>query len=189
MNESAARLTGRISALLILGLAIWAVISVLIAPIIGAVLAEQRWRAGLASTASSFAALIARREIIVRELDQIGTSRRAAPPLWKDASDVSLAATMEGLVRSYISADGQALSVTSEAPFSERGLRHIGLHVDMTMTIPGLTSFLEHVRTARPELFIDRLSVTAPPASDPNQPPRINLECDIAAFAEAKAGR
>ncbi len=176
-------------ALVVLGFMIWCVVSVVIDPILSSIVEERRWRGEMVAEASSLTTLIARRQAIVQELDEINGDRKRGLLLWKRGSDVSLAANVEALVRSYIPPDGQAMSVSSEAPFAEKGLRHIGIHMDMAMSIPGMTSFLEHVEEAKPKLFIVRLSVTAPPVSDPDKPPRVSLDCDIAAFAETGTAR
>lgn len=189
MNKDIRKVVGRSLALTILAVLAWIIVLILVEPIIGSILTERSWRSHTIEQASHLATLIARRGAIVAEVDRIAISRKGELPLWKGTSDVSLAAKVEGLVRSFIPADGQALSVSSDAPFSENGLRHIGIHMDLVMSIPGMTSFLERVEAAKPRLFIDRLSVTAPPASDLNQPPRVSLYCDISAFAEARATR
>jgi hypothetical protein len=153
----------RLLALTILVLLVGGGWSYVVWPLLSLALEPAAEIATLKEQLSHFEAMEARAPALKRKEQVLNTSLAAKATWWTGGSGAVIGAAMQNVVRQAVAANGGRLqSSSASAERTEAGLRVISAHFNIDVPIGGLQRILEAIETAKPGLFIDRLTVSAP---------------------------
>jgi hypothetical protein len=105
--------------------------------------------------------------------------------LWSGPSTTAIAAAMQNLIRQATSASGGQMKSTSElGQASDGGQRTISVRFQIEGPIGTMLDTLEAIEQAKPRLFVDRITVSAPSwQAGSDRQPMLIMDISIFGFA------
>jgi hypothetical protein len=169
--------------LALLVLAAWALVA---APLIGAVQARREEVASLAAQRARLQAGAARLPELAARQQALRARLAADGGLWQGGNPAMIAAGMQDRLRQAVAAGGGVVRSSSEIRGgTESGLIRIRVRLVIEAPLAELERALTAIGTARPDLFIDAVSIVAPARPAPDMPPLLGVEMEISGYALA----
>ncbi len=183
MTDQFAASLRRVFALLILlalPLLVWLVVA---HPLIGLVVDRQAEIDTVANRLERLQAAI-RRIPTLREREAANKDRLAsAGGIWTATSEAAIAATMQDRLRQAVaSSNGIVKSASSLAGQTEKDLRAVRIRFTIEGTLATVQQTLAAIQTARPAMFVDGMTITAPASFSIDKPPLLGLDLEVVGY-------
>jgi general secretion pathway protein M len=130
-------------------------------------------------------AIQARRPALEATTRRLHGRMTADVTVWSGPSTTAIAAAMQNLVRQATVSGGGLMKSTAElGQASEGGLRTVSVRFQIEGPITTMLTTLEAIERARPRLFVDRITVSAPSWQvGPAQQPMLLMDISILGYA------
>lgn len=104
--------------------------------------------------------------------------------LWTGPSATAVSASIQNLLRAAVlESGGQVKTITDLGAARVAGVRTISARLQIQGPVGTLRAVLERIETAQPSLFVDRLSVSAPPwQGQADQAPQLTVTLTVLGF-------
>jgi general secretion pathway protein M len=135
-------------------------------------------------------ALIARKPELTIKADALAAQLAGERGFWTAASAAAMAAAVQDRLRQAVTGSGGRLKSVSEVnEASEQGFRKISVRFSIDGPLGTIEAALAAVETATPALFVENMTITAPPESggSPDQPPLLGLELSVSGYMQARS--
>ncbi len=129
-----------------------------------------------------------------RRVAALGQDQSLSASYLSGETDALAAASLQSRVATLIASSGAALGSIQVLPArDEEGLRRVGIRLQFTARIEGLTTVLQQTESGVPALFIDNLDIQSrmlpatAASSDPTVEPVLTVALDVYGFLRAEA--
>jgi len=160
--------------------------SAVVAPLIALVEAPQADIAALSEELRGLNAILARGPVLEQTARRLRTRLAAQASGWRGSSPTAVAANIQNLVRQAVLMNGGQFRSTSEVHAPGKGAaQRVAIQFQMEGPIEALQKTLEAIEAARPSLFIDSVTVSAPAwGANRNQRPNLAITIGVTALTE-----
>jgi general secretion pathway protein M len=178
----------RALALGILALLLVLVWSLAVSPLIRAVTDRQAEIAALSARLDRLDASLAERPAIERQVRQREQQFAALGGFWEGASTASIAARIQDRLREAVTGSGGRINSMSEASEAvERGFRKLTVRFAIEGTLDTIEQTFAAIETTHPALFVDAFAIAVPVRTQPDGPPPLSFELEVAGYLQGTA--
>jgi hypothetical protein len=169
-----------IAILLLLPLLAWVAVA---SPLISVVANRQRQIDTLSDRLARLQAAIQR--IPTLQLSEAAKRQQldAAGGVWKDTSEAAIAAIMQDRLRQAIgSSSGVVKSASHVRGADENDLQTVRMRFAIEGTLDTVQQTLGVIKAARPAIFVDSMTITAPATFTRDKAPRLGLDLEVVGY-------
>lgn len=177
----AARRALALAILLLLPVLLWLVV---VAPLVGMVDDREAEIAAAQQRLGDLEAIIARIPGLKRRDEALKARLDEENGIWEATSEAAVSTGMEEILRSTVDAGHGA--VVSSAPLrstTEQEFRVVKVRFKIEGTLETIEQTLAGIEAARPAIFVDSFTITAPAVEpQPDQPPKLDLDLEVMGY-------
>jgi len=167
-----------IAVLLVFG--VWAAVA---RPLIAMVTDRQHDIATLTERLATLRRAIARIPSLEQQDASLDARLDAGGRVWPDASDAATAALMQDRLGQAIRREGGVVrSASTIQGKDEGGLHSVRVRFSIEGTLETVERTLYAVQTAKPAMFVDSMTITAPSSVSRDRAPRLGLDVEVVGY-------
>jgi general secretion pathway protein M len=183
MSLLASRAGNRALALLLLLAVLLLAWSAVVAPLVGLTTERLGEITMLSERLATLRGAISRIPALQQQAAALRARFEAEGGLWTGSSETFVATSMQAKLRDAVTAgQGRIRSTSQLRGTDEAGLRTVRVRVVIDGTLETLVRTLAAIQTARPPMFVDNLSVTAPANVAADKPPVLALDAEVIGY-------
>jgi general secretion pathway protein M len=158
-----------------------------VSPLIGFPRERQEQIDALSEELGRLRTITARRPELERQAAAVQGQLAAEGGFWSGTSAAAMAASVQDRLRQVVSGSGGRVKSASEGrQNSASGFHEITIRFSIEGTLETVQKTLTAIETSTPALFLNGLTITAPPDhSAPDRPPVLNLDLDVTGYMRA----
>ncbi|GAN76968.1 type II secretion system protein GspM [Acidisphaera rubrifaciens] len=107
----------------------------------------------------------------------------AAGAIWPETSPAAIAAAMQDRLRQAVASSHGVLKTASRLQGKgEKDLDAVRIRFSIEGTLETVRQTLAHIQTARPEMFVDSMTIKAPAIFTKEKPPLLGLDLEVVGY-------
>ncbi len=170
-----------IAILVLLPVLAWVVV---VSPLAGMVTDRQADIAAARQRLGDLQAIIARIPGLKRRDEALKARLSEENGIWEETSEASVSAKMEEVLRGAV--DAGRGTVVSSAPLrstTEQEFRVVKVRFKIDGTLDTIEQTFAGIEAARPAIFVDSFTITAPAVEPPpDEPPKLDLDLEVMGY-------
>ena len=162
---------------------------VAVRPLVAMVTDRQRDIASLSDRLATLRLAISRIPLLEQRDASLDSRLDAGGGVWTDVSEAAAAAQMQDQLGQVIRKEGGVVrSASTVQGTDEAGLRAVRVRLSVEGTLDTVERTLAAVRAAKPALFVDNMTISAPATMPRDRPPRLSMDFEVIGYIRTSKG-